>query len=56
MICLSYYLLGFLFNKIGEEGGTGSTWKLGWGGLREEVAQIMYTSVVKCKNYKRREK
>jgi hypothetical protein len=23
-LCLSYYLLCFLFNKIGEEGGTGS--------------------------------
>jgi hypothetical protein len=22
-LCLSYYLLSFLFNKIGEEGGTG---------------------------------
>jgi hypothetical protein len=27
MLCLSYYLLCFLFNKIGEEGRTGSTWK-----------------------------
>jgi hypothetical protein len=26
-LCLSYYLLYFLFNKIGEEGGTGSAWK-----------------------------
>jgi hypothetical protein len=27
-LCLSYYLLGFLFNKIGEEeGGTGSAKK-----------------------------
>jgi hypothetical protein len=24
MLCLSYYLLGFLFNKIGEVGRTGS--------------------------------
>jgi hypothetical protein len=24
MLCLSYYLLCFLFNKIGEEGRTGS--------------------------------
>jgi hypothetical protein len=24
MLCLSYYLLCFLFNKIGEEGITGS--------------------------------
>jgi hypothetical protein len=30
MPCLSYYLLCFLFNKIGEQkGGTGSTWKQG---------------------------
>jgi hypothetical protein len=26
MLCLSYYRL-FLFNKIGEEGRTGSAWK-----------------------------
>jgi hypothetical protein len=32
MLCLSYYLLCFLFNKIGEEGGTGSAWKQAkWG-------------------------
>jgi hypothetical protein len=29
MLCLSYYLLCFLFNKIGEEGRTGSAWKQG---------------------------
>jgi hypothetical protein len=29
-LCLCYYLLCFLFNKIGEEGRTGSAWK-GWG-------------------------
>jgi hypothetical protein len=29
---LSYYLLCSLFNKIGEEGGTGSTQKLVGGG------------------------
>jgi hypothetical protein len=57
--CLSYYLLCFLFNKIGEEGGTGSAWKCGvgggggvggwgaWGG-----GGITYTHVSKCKNYK----
>jgi hypothetical protein len=33
MLCLSYYLLCFLFNKIGEqEGGTGSAQKVGSGG------------------------
>jgi hypothetical protein len=32
MICLSYYLLCFLFNKIGEEEGrTGSAWRRGCG-------------------------
>jgi hypothetical protein len=34
-LCFSYYLLYFLFNKIGEkEGKTGSGWKQGggWGG------------------------
>jgi hypothetical protein len=31
MLCLSYYFLCFLFNKIGEEGRTGSDWKQeGW--------------------------
>jgi hypothetical protein len=50
MLCLSYYLLCFLFNKIGEEKGrTGSAQK---GGLEKEVAQIMYTCVSKCKNDK----
>jgi hypothetical protein len=29
MLCLSYYLLCFLFNKIGEEGRTGSAFKKG---------------------------
>jgi hypothetical protein len=46
-LCLSSYLLYFLFNKIGEqEGGTGSAWKQGAG----ELAQIMHTHVSKCKN------
>jgi hypothetical protein len=31
MLCLSYYLLCFLFNEIGEEGRTGSAWKHGAG-------------------------
>jgi hypothetical protein len=35
MPCLSYYLLCFLFNKIGEEeGGKGSAWKWGIGGVK----------------------
>jgi hypothetical protein len=33
MLCLSYYLLCFLFNKIREEGRIGSAWKQGgWSG------------------------
>jgi hypothetical protein len=32
-ICLSYYLLCFLFNEIGEEGGIGSAWKWEVGGM-----------------------
>jgi hypothetical protein len=27
MLCLSYYCLCLLFNKIGEKGRTGYTWK-----------------------------
>jgi hypothetical protein len=48
-LCLSHYLLCFLFNKIREqEGGTSSAQKQGsWG-----VAQTMYTHVSKCKNNK----
>jgi hypothetical protein len=46
MICLFYYLLCFLFNKIGEqEGKTGCGWK---GGGTNNV----YTCVSKCKNNK----
>jgi hypothetical protein len=43
-----FYVLGFLFNKIGEqEGGTDSAWKQAW---REEVAQTMHAHVRKGKN------
>jgi hypothetical protein len=46
MLYLSYYLLHFPFNKIGEEGRTGSAWKQGgWGrerGQGGEKAQTMY--------------
>jgi hypothetical protein len=53
MICLSYYLLCFLFNKIKEEGGTGSACKQGCGsGGWGKGAQRMYTHVSKCKNDK----
>jgi hypothetical protein len=47
ILCVSYYLLCFLFNKIREqEGRTGFSWKPGGG----RVAQTMYTHVTKCKN------
>jgi hypothetical protein len=36
-LCLSYYCLCILFNKIGEEGRTGSAWKQGMGGERQEA-------------------
>jgi hypothetical protein len=56
-LCLSYYFLCFLFNKIGEEGRIGSAWKQGgWGeGERDEtqggeVAQTLYTHINKCIN------
>jgi hypothetical protein len=54
MLCLSYYLLCFLFNKIGEqEDRTGSAWEWKW--VCGEVAQTMYTHVSKCKNRKIKE-
>jgi hypothetical protein len=53
-LCLSYYCLCHLFNKVGEEGRTGSAWKPdGWrekggrGGQREEIAQTMYAHMNK---------
>jgi hypothetical protein len=52
--CLSNYLLCFLFNKIREEGGTGSSWNRG--GRKKEVFQTMYTHVSKCKTDKERKK
>jgi hypothetical protein len=36
-LCLPYYCLWLLFNKIGEKGRTGSAWKQGWWGERERV-------------------
>jgi hypothetical protein len=57
MLCLSYYLLCFLFNKIREEKGrTGSAWKCGWereGKLVGGVTPTMYTYMNKCKNNKK---
>jgi hypothetical protein len=53
-VCFSYYLLCFLYNKIGEEGGMRSAWKqrglgvVGWAGGG--------THITKCKNDKRRKK
>jgi hypothetical protein len=45
MLCLSYYFLCFLLNKIGEqEGRTSYAWKQGWG--VGEVAQTMCTHVI----------
>jgi hypothetical protein len=53
ILCLFYYLLFFLFNKIQEqEGETSSVQKGGGGGRGREVAQTMYTHVSKCKNDK----
>jgi hypothetical protein len=59
MLCLSYYLLHFLFNKIGEqEGRTGSARSGGGGGGTKKVAlaQTMYTHESNCKNNKRKKK
>jgi hypothetical protein len=43
MLYLSYYLLHFLFNKVGEQEGRSE-------GGEGEVAQTVYTHVSKCKN------
>jgi hypothetical protein len=48
--CLSYYLLGFLFNKIREQG---QILPESGGGLGGQVAQTMCTSVSECNNYKK---
>jgi hypothetical protein len=52
MLFLSYYCLCLLFNKIREEGRTGSAWKQGWsggkgggGGQGEEMTQTMYVHI-----------
>jgi hypothetical protein len=52
-LCLSYYHLCVLLNKIGEEGRTGSVWKRGGGGegggrrQQGEMAQTMYIDMNK---------
>jgi hypothetical protein len=55
--CFYYYLLCFFFYKIREQdNATGSAQRWGRGGdamgegRREEVVQIIYTHVSKCKN------
>jgi hypothetical protein len=45
MLCISYYCLCLLFNKIGEESRTGSAWKPG--GWRGNMAQTMYAHMNK---------
>jgi hypothetical protein len=50
MLCLSYHLLCFLFNKIGEEGKTSSAWKQGGQGQEGDMAQTMCTHMNKCVN------
>jgi uncharacterized hydantoinase/oxoprolinase family protein len=57
-MCLSYFLLCFLFNKIREhEGGTDSAWKQGRARGRRtgELAQTMCARVSKCKHDKIKE-
>jgi hypothetical protein len=56
MLCLSYYLLCFSFNKIGEEGeqvlprGEGMKGKGGGGMRRMGRGGPMYTHMNKCIN------
>jgi hypothetical protein len=60
MLCLSYYCLCLLFNKIGEEGRAGSAWKRGGvdegrgrgRGAGGEMAQTMYAHVKKMNKNK----
>jgi hypothetical protein len=49
MLCLSYYLLCLLFNKIREEGGTGSAWKWGREGRRVRRGGGGLNNVYTCK-------
>jgi hypothetical protein len=50
-VCVSYYLLCFLFNKIREEGRTGFARKL-WVRGKQEGIQTICTYVSKCKSDK----
>jgi hypothetical protein len=57
MLCLSYYCLCLLFNKIGEKGRTGlpgsegvAGEREGVGGQRGEVVQTMYAYMNKWIN------
>jgi hypothetical protein len=43
ILCLSYYLLCSLFNKIGEEGRTDSAWKRGGGAGQRDGPNNVYT-------------
>jgi hypothetical protein len=48
MLCLSYYCLCLLFNKIGEKGRTVSVWREGEGGdggQGAEMTQTMYAHI-----------
>jgi hypothetical protein len=59
MLWLSYYCLCLLFNKIGEEGQTGSAWKQGsweeWGGQGGEMAQNTYAYMNKWRKKRSRD-
>jgi hypothetical protein len=60
-LCLLYHCLCLLFNKIGEEGRTGSAWKRGGWGVEggvgeqgEEMAQTMYAHMNVNKRLKKK--
>jgi hypothetical protein len=55
MLCLSYYLLCFLFNEIRTR-GRNRFYLQAWWGRGGGVAQTMYTHVSKCKNDKIKER
>jgi hypothetical protein len=51
---LSFFIIAYVFNKIGEAGRTGSAWKQGWGrggeGHGGEMAQTTYAHMNKWTN------